>query len=160
MSKSYKDKLLDPRWQKKRLEILERDGWRCRYCGNDKLTLHVHHVLYLKGVDPWDYEDADLHALCEDCHLLEKRRDEMDYQSVGLLRQLGVSALAMCGVLGLVAKLRTKGLTALEFNRWSSCGFDDEAADRIIEFIRSHPADIEAYREAVASCAEIDRKAE
>jgi len=30
---TYKEKLLDPRWQKKRLEVLERDGWACRALG-------------------------------------------------------------------------------------------------------------------------------
>ena len=30
----YSEKLKDPRWQKKRLEILERDNFRCQYCGD------------------------------------------------------------------------------------------------------------------------------
>ena len=44
--KSYYEKLLDPRWQKKRLEILNRDEFKCRSCGDDKSTLHVHHGYY------------------------------------------------------------------------------------------------------------------
>lgn len=29
----YAKKLMDPRWQKKRLEIFKRDGWKCQNCG-------------------------------------------------------------------------------------------------------------------------------
>lgn len=65
---TYAEKLLDPRWQKKRLTILNRDQWKCRRCGNDKLTLHVHHLTYLPGVEPWDCPDDTLVTLCNDCH--------------------------------------------------------------------------------------------
>ena len=65
---SYSQKLKDPRWQKKRLEILERDGWACRICDEGKTTLHVHHLQYHKGKDPWESEDHDLLTMCEYCH--------------------------------------------------------------------------------------------
>jgi hypothetical protein len=62
----YSDKLKDPRWQKKRLAVLERAGWKCQVCDNDKDTLHVHHLAY-KG-EPWDAPDELLECLCESCH--------------------------------------------------------------------------------------------
>ncbi len=34
LSKPYWQKLQDPRWQRKRLEILNRAGWKCEKCGN------------------------------------------------------------------------------------------------------------------------------
>lgn len=64
----YLEKLKDPRWQKKRLEIFERDEWACQRCGDKKTTLHVHHTCYKKGRTPWDYEGHQLLTLCEDCH--------------------------------------------------------------------------------------------
>ena len=64
----YADKFKDPRWQKKRLEILERDAWGCMQCGDTDNTLHVHHRYYKKGRDPWDYPDEALVTLCEECH--------------------------------------------------------------------------------------------
>jgi 5-methylcytosine-specific restriction endonuclease McrA len=70
--KTYAEKLRDPRWQKKRLAILERDEFRCRDCCADDKTLHVHHCLYIAGKEPWDYFDEELRTLCEDCH--EKRQ--------------------------------------------------------------------------------------
>lgn len=66
--KTYYEKLRDPRWQKKRLEIMERDGFACAFCCDSSKTLNVHHYYYLKGVDPWDYCSNSLVCLCEDCH--------------------------------------------------------------------------------------------
>lgn len=65
---SYAEKLKDPRWQKKRLEILERDNFTCLECADTKKELHVHHRYYLRNHDPWDYENDALVTLCMDCH--------------------------------------------------------------------------------------------
>jgi 5-methylcytosine-specific restriction endonuclease McrA len=66
---TYSEKLRDPRWQKKRLHILERDNWTCILCGAKEKPLQVHHVLYLK-INPWDYPDHLLQTLCDDCHAI------------------------------------------------------------------------------------------
>jgi len=68
----YSQKLLDPRWQKKRLEILQRDDWACQSCGDTESTLHVHHRRYLSGKDPWDIDSCLLVTLCDVCHESEK----------------------------------------------------------------------------------------
>lgn len=65
---TYQDKLKDPRWQKKRLEILKRDAWCCQVCNDTKSTLHVHHLFYKDNLDPWDYDDKDLITLCDKHH--------------------------------------------------------------------------------------------
>ena len=64
----YQQKLRDPRWQKKRLQILERDNWTCQKCTDTEATLVVHHRRYCGKTDPWDYDDYDLVTLCEPCH--------------------------------------------------------------------------------------------
>lgn len=69
MSKTYYEMLLDPRWQRKRLEILQAADFRCVDCGSAEKTLHVHHMYYEKGRKPWEYEIWTLRCLCEDCHL-------------------------------------------------------------------------------------------
>lgn len=68
-SKEYQKKLLDPRWQKKRLKIFERDGWKCTImgCTHTNLPLHVHHIKYMPG-DPWDIPDKYLKTMCEFHH--------------------------------------------------------------------------------------------
>ena len=58
----------DPRWQKKRLEVFDRDGWECSHCGASTNELHVHHVRYQTNKKVWEYEDQDLRTLCRACH--------------------------------------------------------------------------------------------
>lgn len=70
---TYADKLKDPRWQKKRLKILERDEWMCQQCQETESTLMVHHFQYLKDCEPWEYDDHDLITLCKYCHEAEHR---------------------------------------------------------------------------------------
>jgi len=65
---NYSDKLKDPRWQKKRLEIFERDNWTCQKCNDKKSPLAIHHKVYFKGCNPWDYPADVLITLCVSCH--------------------------------------------------------------------------------------------
>jgi len=73
---SYADLLKDPRWQKRRLEIMERDEWTCQTCGDTEATLTVHHKSYRmvdgKFADVWDYGGEDLITLCSVCHSEEE----------------------------------------------------------------------------------------
>jgi hypothetical protein len=64
---TYAEKLKHPKWQRRRLEVLERDGFKCRDCGESEKQLHVHHCHYEKG-EPWDTSLRFLQTLCEDCH--------------------------------------------------------------------------------------------
>lgn len=66
---SYSKKLRDPRWQKKRLEVLEAKEWVCCKCFDSTSTLHVHHNQYFKGKEPWEYELDQFSVLCEHCHV-------------------------------------------------------------------------------------------
>lgn len=68
---TYQEKLKDPRWQKKRLQILDRDEWCCQKCYDTESTLQIHHRYY-KKCDPWEYPNEALITLCGDCHLEEK----------------------------------------------------------------------------------------
>lgn len=63
---TYAEKLKDPRWQKKRLEIMERGGFSCNVCGDSKSELHIHHSEYCGN--PWDVPSTSLHTLCVKCH--------------------------------------------------------------------------------------------
>lgn len=72
---TYSEKLRDPRWQKMRLLVMERDGFECTNCGSEDKTLNVHHKVYRRGRNPWDYPDDELTTLCKDCH--EKLEDKL-----------------------------------------------------------------------------------
>lgn len=71
---TYAEKLKDPRWQKKRLEVLSKNDFSCEVCGDAKSTLHVHHKEYFKNREPWEYEVDQLACICKECH-----QNEHDY---------------------------------------------------------------------------------
>lgn len=64
--KTYSEKLKDPRWQRKRLEIMQRDNFKCTQCGDTSTTQNVHHWQYSK--EPWDAKNEDLTTVCRFCH--------------------------------------------------------------------------------------------
>ena len=65
---NYAEKLKDPRWQRKRLEVFDRDRWTCRNCGKGDMTLIVHHACYFAKREPWEYDNRFLYTLCTECH--------------------------------------------------------------------------------------------
>ena len=84
LSIARKQQYLDPRWQKKRLEILGRDDFTCQSCGCTDRTLHVHHLYYeVNAEGPWDYENFALLTLCDACH--ENEHDNMPHQKNNLV---------------------------------------------------------------------------
>lgn len=79
----YGDKLKKPKWQKKRLEILQRDDFTCQLCKDKEETLHVHHKSYEWGKEPWDYDNDNFVTYCEMCHrLVEEFKDVYDFRIV------------------------------------------------------------------------------
>lgn len=83
----YKEKLKHPLWQKKKCEIMLRDGFKCQKCGSEEKTLHVHHIRYdnVKNGNPWECPDEDLVTWCEECHSAYhhgKMIEEMNYNYV------------------------------------------------------------------------------
>lgn len=81
---TYSEKLKDPRWQKKRLKILERDKWACRDCGCAEKSLQVHHCYYEKG-DPWKTNERFLLTLCEECHVARGDLEEDARRAIGMI---------------------------------------------------------------------------
>lgn len=65
---SYLGDLNNPKWIKKRNQILKRDKYTCTVCGS-KQNLQVHHTFYYKHlVAPWEYPNNSLLTICHDCH--------------------------------------------------------------------------------------------
>ena len=97
MKKSkYSEKLRDPRWQKKRLEIMERDKFTCQACASEVKTLNVHHIKYVYGKDPWNYDNESLVTLCEYCH--EHEKEEFD-EKIGFITEMFEDGLFFSGEL-------------------------------------------------------------
>jgi 5-methylcytosine-specific restriction endonuclease McrA len=64
----YGEKLKHPNWQRKRLEVMSLANFACAECGDSEHILHVHHLIYRKGAEPWEYDNEDLRCLCKECH--------------------------------------------------------------------------------------------
>lgn len=77
---AYQKKLEDPRWQKKRLEALERAGWKCEGCDAETEQLHVHHRYYVSKREPWDYPQWTYKVLCKTCHKIETEINSTELQ--------------------------------------------------------------------------------
>lgn len=96
---TYAQQLAHPKWQRRRLEMLNAAGWACTACGNDDNQLHVHHRQYFKGRMAWEYADHELAVLCNDCHGSEHYDDEL------LKRTLSLVPLGMCPTFNALALL-------------------------------------------------------
>ena len=71
MKTEYRKLLQNPKWQKKRLEILQRDNFSCVVCGNGIDTdtqVHVNNLSYRKVCMPLECDINDMIVLCQKCH--------------------------------------------------------------------------------------------
>ena len=94
------DKLKSRKWQKKRLEILNRDSFMCRHCSVDNDSqLHVHHLYYDDGKAPWDYPNTAYLTLCDKCHKEEHEREEISQKLIlRWLKRAGFSNKSVCWI--------------------------------------------------------------
>lgn len=81
----YLKDLQNGQWQKKRLEILQRDSFKCLNCGSAD-SLVVHHLYYRYGLKPWQYKSDSLVTLCGICHT--KLHDELSEKAGKLAFEL------------------------------------------------------------------------
>lgn len=91
----YKQQLLDPRWQKKRLEVLQRDNFTCKICGNKQSTLHVHRLFYDKELKCWEYPNNSYITLCEECHSNEHKSNKILQDRISQLKKKGFTNIEL-----------------------------------------------------------------
>lgn len=106
---TYSEKLRSPLWQRKRLEILQRDNWKCLFCGSTEKNLQVHHILYKKR-EPWDYPDYLYQSLCDDCHAI---RQELTDKAVDSVR-IAISKVPSRRLIEMVTKLCSEAMLEIE----------------------------------------------
>lgn len=75
---TYNTKLKNPLWQRKRLEVFNKDNWACVQCNSKDKELQVHHVDYISDIEPWNYPLDMLVTLCVDCHKIEIGRHKVE----------------------------------------------------------------------------------
>lgn len=114
---AYAEKLRDPRWQKKRLQILARDNWSCFWCGDTEGAMHVH-ITYYDGREPWDTWDECLLTVCEDCQsIYDLQLSPLESFLVGCIRSRDKDNIA-------AIKLLNRVITRIVQNR--EVGITDE----------------------------------
>lgn len=92
---NYKAQYKDPRWQKKRLLVLEKSDFKCQLCNNDKETLNVHHGYYERHKKVWEYNIDTLWCLCESCHKkIELTMSDIRHD-IGRIDPIGIVFLAV-----------------------------------------------------------------
>lgn len=84
---NYEEELKDVRWLKKRIEILTKANFRCKWCGST-YDLQVHHKKYKKGRRPWEYSNEELVCICGNCHELEHDKKPILLKGMYLLLPL------------------------------------------------------------------------
>jgi hypothetical protein len=135
---TYKEKLRDPRWQRKRLEILSRDDFKCRLCGLGVETLHVHHKYYDKGKEPWDYDERALITLCESCHGFET--EDSKTAMTNLYTSLKRSGFMMCDVIRLSRSIEEMDYEIIpELHMTAICCAlsNKDAMDKLVKIMRN-----------------------
>lgn len=124
---TYSEKLKDPRWQRKRLEIFNRDDWTCQNCKATNKTLVIHHLKY--SGNPWEVENEFLKTLCEDCH--ESSHDEISINAAKeelLFEIKDFKLLTLNSLIGLIKRLKEYNSEKCEgwiFVIWA-CVFHDK----------------------------------
>ncbi len=85
---TYAEQLLDPRWQKVRLRVMNRDKWKCRVCNDDRKQLQVHHLFYCGMA--WEIDTKWLVTVCDSCHkkLEDDKYKHVEYTEKDLKRLL------------------------------------------------------------------------
>lgn len=95
---NYPQQLADPRWQRKKTEILIRDNFTCKCCGDTTTQLEVHHVEYFDGIRAWEYPNDMLLTTCHDCHQKELTRYKHELYLLQALRTSGFYAIEILAI--------------------------------------------------------------
>jgi 5-methylcytosine-specific restriction endonuclease McrA len=80
------------RWQVLRHQILERDGWKCRCCG-ERRRLEIDHIQPVRLAPEMAFDPSNLQALCGPCHT-RKTRIEVGHKPVDPKRAAWREAVA------------------------------------------------------------------
>lgn len=91
MAVDYSELLRHPFWQKKRLTIMQRDGFACVECSDTLNNLQIHHNYYKADTMPWDYPDDCFKTLCDLCHKKAEFYKWMGKNGIAALIKLGLS---------------------------------------------------------------------
>lgn len=88
-----------PKWQKRRLEIMNRDNFTCQLCGDKDTMLNVHHLCYHNDKNIWEYDDWEMITLCENCHKEEHSSQASILDYIESIKSRGVTMSEIYSIL-------------------------------------------------------------
>jgi hypothetical protein len=129
MSKPYLEKLKDPRWQRKRLEIFQRDNWTCKFCGDTESMLMVHHFKY-EG-NPWEVDNEHLGTCCARCH--KEEHEELALAKHLFITEMEASSVAYNSLTAIIKQSRKAGFcpTTILFILQKCFEYDENFPDKL-----------------------------
>lgn len=92
----YNEQLKSPKWQKKRLEVFNRDDFRCKCCNRNDLQLNVHHKIYITKLLAWEYSDNNYITLCGNCHEKLHLANKLLNNKVFLFSEKCINECSLC----------------------------------------------------------------
>ena len=140
--KTYSQKLQDPRWQKKRLEIMQRDNFTCQACGDTESELHVHHKQYTTDL-PQNELSENLITYCCVCHdvIHYTKNHIIDIDNDYFMHNIVVKNFkSSVGVFSIIYSNSYVHLIARFFNHvpeYSIIGFTNIYTQELIDFLQS-----------------------
>lgn len=83
--RNYFDLLKDPRWYEYRIRAIGHHGNGCYLCAETR-NIQVHHLRYIDGMNPWDYDFNDVRVYCDNCHeVVTRAADDVWNECLGML---------------------------------------------------------------------------
>lgn len=129
---TYKEQLAHPNWQKKRLEILQRDKFTCQICLDTETQLQVHHKFYDKTYQTlaWEYPNHVYKTLCSDCHKaltdhINECGNDKEFDVIKVKSELGTTSVV----------IYTKGRLILDKKDGDVVYIGEQSITKIVQFL-------------------------
>jgi len=81
-STTYAAKLKDPRWKRKRRDLIIAAGCACEECGDKESRLQIHHKYHDHSLAPWEYPHKAMCVLCSGCKKARREYERLLLESI------------------------------------------------------------------------------
>jgi hypothetical protein len=108
----------------------------CDACCDETETLHVHHLYYVTGREPWEYPDFALSVLCKTCHSNAHGEASNMLEFEEVISNLGVNQTVDIGFgpwdLAELVKSGMRSEGRMDFYSW--------LISELTEYVNTHPS--------------------
>lgn len=129
---TYAEQLKSPKWQRKRLQVFERDKFTCQICDCGDDQLQVHHKSYdsTYQTKAWEYPDHIYQTLCCICHKeltdhIKLHGDDKEFSVYRVKRAGNTDAILVY----------SKGILTVKIDGETVITFSENATHKIVQFL-------------------------